>query len=62
MRHPNARWEKFCFLVRNQRKSKWGYVKNVVKEHGLNFNYMVDKEWDSYIQYLTDRENELQAN
>lgn len=55
MRHPNTRWQKLCFLVRNQKKSKMGYLKNILSLHKLNFKKMIDSEWDSYIAYLKDK-------
>ncbi len=58
-KHPNNRFQKLAFLVRQQKKSKVGYLINIVKEHGFNLKNVVDIEWQAYIDYLADREEEM---
>ena len=59
MRHPKNRLQRFNFLIRNQKKSKEKYVWNCLIEYRFNLKKMVDKEWEAYIQYLKDREEEM---
>ena len=61
MRHPKNRLQRFNFLIRNQKKSKEKYVWNCLIEYRFNLKKMVDKEWEAYIQYLKDREEEMRT-
>jgi hypothetical protein len=61
MRHPKNRLQRFNFLIRNQKKSKEKYVWNCLIEYRFNLKKMFDKEWDSYIQYLKDREEKMRS-